>query len=257
MKSSEIVGIIVAVVGVSVAWLMWAILGNEVAQYFSRDPQVNGGTWGDTFGALNALLSALGWIALLFTLQESRRAASAAVESNKIAAASNRAWIKIERVSLPDDELTFLGPTIDPIIALQIEAENVGDTPAFEVVYRLSASMFRGPVDEDEFRSRHDRTAILAGPEKLVFPKEQVSEGMSFLIPVATGGVREADADLDSSQNALVVVVGVEAIYRVQGDKSTHSSGKFYLVWLTTETLRRGWNAASIAKSLSSPPWAT
>ena len=246
-----------AAVAVGLLWVIWATLGDEVARYLSRDPAISPGTWGDTFGALNTLLSAMGWIALLLSLAESRKATAAAIDANRIASSSRRAWIRINEVRLsPNNEFVVATSKDRAMFGIVIDAENVGETPAFRTTYQISTSIFRGSADNDSFQQLHRERAKPTGTEYLVFPGKQVSGNMGYFLQVDTSSLSDPIPDVQShSDNALLIVVGVEAVYFVQDDPRPHSSGSFYLVWPNHEVLQ-GQVPSSISSSFSPPPWA-
>lgn len=74
LKVWQRVGIGVGVVAVISLWTVWAIWGAQIAQFLSWGNVGGAGEWGDTFGALNTLFGAAGFIAVALTMIAQRRA---------------------------------------------------------------------------------------------------------------------------------------------------------------------------------------
>ena len=72
--SGQTSGLIAAGSVAAIAWTVWGTYGHEVAAFLSADPDVESGPWGDTFGALNTLFGAIGFITVAFTLVAQRTA---------------------------------------------------------------------------------------------------------------------------------------------------------------------------------------
>jgi hypothetical protein len=68
------IGVGFAIFAAVALWAGWAVWGGQIAQLLSWGNVDNAGEWGDTFGALNTLFGAAGFIAVALTLIAQRRA---------------------------------------------------------------------------------------------------------------------------------------------------------------------------------------
>lgn len=74
MTTWQRIGVGAAIVAVIALWTGWAIWGRQIAHVLSWGDVESAGAWGDTFGALNTLFGAAGFIAVALTLIAQRRA---------------------------------------------------------------------------------------------------------------------------------------------------------------------------------------
>lgn len=217
--------------------------------------------WGDGLAqwgmAVTGLISLVvsGWAVWLVreTLTINKSALS-------IARLDRRAWVKIKGVRLDpgSPHVRVQGDRV--LVMVQMEVENVGETPAREVAYNFSLVMLPGTWGTEAIRNEHERLVGARFQGELLFPGEFIPfEEVSYGVARDTREARSVVDEAIRKRAGFSAFVVAEVSYLVSGDEDRHFTARIFdLECPDLVLLADGDHPArlSVAMAAAAAPWA-